>query len=224
MAALRRNRTMPTDAACSKFLYTIMKQLDLKSIDWNAVADELEITNGHAARMRYSRFKQQMEGIVPQARKPRTPKKKDTTDDAPKPKKRKREQQAQSQKEEASKDKTFPATGTQGTASEVKTEPTVKAESTAEPTAPIIKAEPVVKQEPREPSIADFPLAPPLPITPSLICAPTMQFPATEPATVAPQDLFLPSNVTQQAPEAQMTSMTLQPVKQEPIVKMEVDT
>lgn len=169
--------------------------------------------------MRYSRFKQQMEGYVPQARKPRTPKKKDATDDAPKPKKRKREQQSQSQKDEASKDKTSLATGTQDTASEVKTESTVK----AEPTAPIIKAEPVVKQEPREPSIADFPLAPPLPITPSLPCAPTWKFPAAEPATVAPQDLFLPSIVTQKAPEAQMTSITLHPVKEEPIVKIEVD-
>lgn len=30
------------------------------------------ITNGHAARMRYSRFKQQMEGIPPAPRKPRS--------------------------------------------------------------------------------------------------------------------------------------------------------
>lgn len=32
MASLGRNRTMPTDAAVAKFLYTIMKQLDLKSV------------------------------------------------------------------------------------------------------------------------------------------------------------------------------------------------
>jgi len=32
------------------------------------VADELDISNGHAARMRYSRFKQQMEGIGPLSR------------------------------------------------------------------------------------------------------------------------------------------------------------
>ena len=81
---------MPTDGAISKFLYVIMKQLDLKSvscssagtdghhtefpsqIDWQQVADQLDITNGHAARMRYSRFKQQMEGVPPAARKART--------------------------------------------------------------------------------------------------------------------------------------------------------
>ncbi|KAI9774809.1 MAG: hypothetical protein M1840_000025 [Geoglossum simile] len=81
---------MPTDAAHAKFLYTILKQLDLKSvhfprlsfssslhvlttllpiqIDWNLVASQLEITNGHAARMRFSRFKQHMEGVTPGSR------------------------------------------------------------------------------------------------------------------------------------------------------------
>lgn len=33
MASLRRNRTMPTDGAIAKFLYTILKQLDLKSVN-----------------------------------------------------------------------------------------------------------------------------------------------------------------------------------------------
>ncbi len=37
------------------------------------MAGNLDITNGHAARMRFSRFKQQMEGIQPPPRKPRTP-------------------------------------------------------------------------------------------------------------------------------------------------------
>ncbi len=59
---------MPTDGATAKFLYTILKQLDLKSIDWTTVAAALEITNGHAARMRFSRFKQAMEGVVPAPR------------------------------------------------------------------------------------------------------------------------------------------------------------
>lgn len=36
------------------------------------MASSLEITNGHAARMRWSRLKQQMEGSQPQAKKPRT--------------------------------------------------------------------------------------------------------------------------------------------------------
>ncbi|BDD55857.1 hypothetical protein MPDQ_004873 [Monascus purpureus] len=65
---IRRSKTMPTDGPTCKFLYTIMKQLDLKSIDWNLVASQLDISNGHAARMRYSRFRQQMqimEGITP---------------------------------------------------------------------------------------------------------------------------------------------------------------
>ncbi|MCJ1374583.1 hypothetical protein MMC20_005815 [Loxospora ochrophaea] len=62
---------MHTDGVTSKFLYTILKQLDLKAIDWNAVAAQLDITNGHAARMRFSRFKQQMEGVPPTPRRPR---------------------------------------------------------------------------------------------------------------------------------------------------------
>lgn len=35
------------------------------------MAGSLDITNGHAARMRFSRFKQQMEGVQPQVRKPK---------------------------------------------------------------------------------------------------------------------------------------------------------
>ncbi|GAB1211554.1 hypothetical protein ATERTT37_000677 [Aspergillus terreus] len=64
MSTVRRSKAMPTDGPTAKFLYTIIKQLDLKSIDWNLVASQLEISNGHAARMRYSRFRQQMEGIT----------------------------------------------------------------------------------------------------------------------------------------------------------------
>jgi hypothetical protein len=47
-----------------------------KQIDWNKVASDpvlqQEITNGHAARMRYSRFKKQIEGTAA-PRKPRNP-------------------------------------------------------------------------------------------------------------------------------------------------------
>ncbi|KAF7506606.1 hypothetical protein GJ744_011643 [Endocarpon pusillum] len=75
MASLRRNKTLSPDGQTAKFLYTIIKQLDLKAIDWNLVAGTLEITNGHAARMRYSRFKQHMEGAVTQPRAPRASKK-----------------------------------------------------------------------------------------------------------------------------------------------------
>ena len=35
------------------------------------MAADLDITNGHAARMRFSRFKQHMEGVPPTPRKPR---------------------------------------------------------------------------------------------------------------------------------------------------------
>lgn len=75
MASLRRNKTLSPDGQTAKFLYTIIKQLDLKAIDWNLVAGSLEITNGHAARMRYSRFKQHMEGATTQPRAPRAGKK-----------------------------------------------------------------------------------------------------------------------------------------------------
>lgn len=87
MATPRRNKIMSTEGQATKFLYTVLKQLDLKTvrphlrvsflrwkllltpmgifqIDWNLVATELDISNGHAARMRYSRFKQQMESTI----------------------------------------------------------------------------------------------------------------------------------------------------------------
>ncbi|KAL1984475.1 hypothetical protein VTN96DRAFT_9074 [Rasamsonia emersonii] len=75
MATLRRSKTMPADGQTAKFLYTILKQLDLKSVDWNLVASQLDISNGHAARMRFSRFRQHMEGIptVPRAQRPKKP-------------------------------------------------------------------------------------------------------------------------------------------------------
>ncbi len=57
--------------------YTIESDADTKppkiKIDWNKVAHDpilaQEITNGHAARMRYSRFRAQMLGLEPQRRK-----------------------------------------------------------------------------------------------------------------------------------------------------------
>jgi hypothetical protein len=71
MASLRRSKALSPDGQTARFLYTILKQLDLKAIDWNLVAEGLDITNGHAARMRFSRFKQHMEGIPTQPRNPR---------------------------------------------------------------------------------------------------------------------------------------------------------
>ena len=50
-------------------LETLGLRADSLQIDWNQVAEEQGITNGHAARMRYSRFKPQMEATYPTQRK-----------------------------------------------------------------------------------------------------------------------------------------------------------
>ncbi|KUM62729.1 hypothetical protein ACN42_g4386 [Penicillium freii] len=71
----QRNKVLETDTPTAKFLYTIIKQLDLKSVDWNRVASDVEVSNGHAARMRYSRFRQQMEGTTGASRPKRKSKK-----------------------------------------------------------------------------------------------------------------------------------------------------
>lgn len=56
----------------TRFLFAILQQKCLKDIDWNKVAHDpilaQDITNGHAARMRYSRFRASMLGIEPQKR------------------------------------------------------------------------------------------------------------------------------------------------------------
>ncbi|KAK7536533.1 hypothetical protein IWX49DRAFT_556405 [Phyllosticta citricarpa] len=62
---------MPTDKSNADMLYSIVKQLDLKYIDWKLIAEECKISNGHAARMRYHRFRQVMEKIQPCKRGPR---------------------------------------------------------------------------------------------------------------------------------------------------------
>ncbi|KAK5660849.1 hypothetical protein OQA88_12220 [Cercophora sp. LCS_1] len=60
------------DNAMTRFLFAILQQKCLKDIDWNKVAHDpilaQEITNGHAARMRYSRFKAVMLGTEPTRR------------------------------------------------------------------------------------------------------------------------------------------------------------
>ncbi|RAL12059.1 uncharacterized protein BO97DRAFT_424986 [Aspergillus homomorphus CBS 101889] len=68
MSVTKRGKALPVDADGSKFFYSILKQLDLRSVDWEAVAKSNGISNGHAARMRYSRFRQQIEGTVPTSR------------------------------------------------------------------------------------------------------------------------------------------------------------
>lgn len=75
MASPRKSKPFTPDAQSTRFLYLIIKQLDLKAVNWQEVADNIGIKNGHAARMRWSRFKQHAEGTPPQ---PKTPKPKKT--------------------------------------------------------------------------------------------------------------------------------------------------
>ncbi|KAH6645978.1 hypothetical protein BKA67DRAFT_540972 [Truncatella angustata] len=60
------------DNVMARFLFAILQQKNLKDIDWNKVACNpllaQEITNGHAARMRYSRFRSAMLNLEPQRR------------------------------------------------------------------------------------------------------------------------------------------------------------
>ncbi|KAH6610230.1 hypothetical protein Trco_000250 [Trichoderma cornu-damae] len=55
-----------SDSAIARLLFAILKQKDLRDIDWNQVAADPvlvePITNGHAARMRYSRFRATVNG------------------------------------------------------------------------------------------------------------------------------------------------------------------
>ncbi|MCJ1397947.1 hypothetical protein MMC11_001143 [Xylographa trunciseda] len=151
MASLRRSTVLPNDSATSRFLYTILKQLDHKSIDWNAVASDLEITNGHAARMRFSRFKQHMEGIPPTPRKPRS--------DARQHKKAKTEKNVKAEgkpaKAEKSSMKSEPMEQQHSGIFEdevnhgfsAKEEPLIKPDPFSEP-GPLVKPEPSVKPEP----------------------------------------------------------------------------
>ncbi|EXJ53863.1 hypothetical protein A1O7_09199 [Cladophialophora yegresii CBS 114405] len=78
MASPRRIKNFANDPQTPMFLYNILKQLDLRSINWSEVADSLGISNGHAARMRYSRMKSQFEGLSSQSKPPK-PKKENTS-------------------------------------------------------------------------------------------------------------------------------------------------
>ncbi|MCJ1244217.1 hypothetical protein MMC30_001415 [Trapelia coarctata] len=168
MASLRRSTAMPTDGATSRFLYTILKQLDHKSIDWNSVASDLDITNGHAARMRFSRFKQHMEGVPPTPRKPRSDAGRARKAKAEKTTKKEKDAKRKKEQEGLKSESTEMAQGVgglglssggfgqdnngfgqenggygQGSGGLVKPEPYVKPE-------PFIKPEPVVKAEPMD--------------------------------------------------------------------------
>ena len=97
MASVRRSKSLTPDGQTAKFLYSILKQLDLKAVDWTQVAEAIGITNGHAARMRYSRFKSQIEGAPAYAKKEKAKKSdcKDKFSDNYDYGKRKREEESQ---------------------------------------------------------------------------------------------------------------------------------
>src|SRR5436853_3647050 len=44
MASLRKSKALSPDGQTARFLYTILKQLDMKTVDWNLIADGLDIT------------------------------------------------------------------------------------------------------------------------------------------------------------------------------------
>lgn len=177
---------MPADGQTTKFLYTILKQLDLKSVripllplvrflfcgridvdmqqvDWNLVASQLEITNGHAARMRFSRFRQHIEGIPVNSRTPRTPR----------PKKPKAAEKPKSKK---------------AMLEEMRPQPP--------PTpTPVIKLEPFIKPEPGMEAMgypsgmSSIPMANTTAATSS--AQQVFYYPVHNPSTVAPSDLTL---------------------------------
>ncbi|CAJ2510975.1 Uu.00g066000.m01.CDS01 [Anthostomella pinea] len=101
------------DNAMTRFLFAILKQKNLKDIDWNKVAHDpilaQEITNGHAARMRYSRFRSAMLGLEPTRRNRVGPPKSRVTKSKKDPK-AKRDESVKSESAAGS-----PAPSTQGT-------------------------------------------------------------------------------------------------------------
>ncbi|KAF4971386.1 hypothetical protein FZEAL_9868 [Fusarium zealandicum] len=64
--------TPNSENAMARFLLAILNQKNLKDIDWNQVAADpvliQPITNGHAARMRFARFRATVNGNEPQKR------------------------------------------------------------------------------------------------------------------------------------------------------------
>ncbi|KAH7154987.1 hypothetical protein B0J13DRAFT_214275 [Dactylonectria estremocensis] len=64
--------TPNSENAMARFLLAILNQKNLKDIDWNQVAADpvlmQPITNGHAARMRFARFRTAVNGHEPQKR------------------------------------------------------------------------------------------------------------------------------------------------------------
>lgn len=61
-----RERTLPLSphGHTTRFLYLMLKQVDPKQINWQEVADGTGISKGSAAKLRYSRFKRQIESQI----------------------------------------------------------------------------------------------------------------------------------------------------------------
>ncbi|PGH33817.1 hypothetical protein GX50_03386 [[Emmonsia] crescens] len=160
MASLKRSKTMPADGQTAKFLYTILKQLDLKLIDWNLVASQLDISNGHAARMRFSRFRQHMEGVT-------------TTHRTPRPKKPKVDKARSKKQQQFSEPKPEPT---------VKTQQTVKQESDMEAQSANATFMPMEMKLTPAPSVQQ-----PYPVTTVAPADLALPFPASNPAVGFPK-------------------------------------
>ena len=115
------------------------------------MASDLEITNGHAARMRFSRFKQHMEGIPPTPRKPRSEShqhKKAKTEKSSKAVGKRAKAESSIAKSESMEQQ--PLANIEGDITNefnAKKEPFVKLDPFLEP-EPLIKPEPTIKPEP----------------------------------------------------------------------------
>ena len=158
----------------------------------------MDITNGHAARMRYSRFKAQMEGVAPAPRKARAA--------APRQKKAK--------PDKSDKKDRKPTEEHQGTVFKVEKEEDVDAMPGVEPTVKeehFVKPEPMIKAELA--GEEDGTWSPD-----DSVDAGVMQQMSLAPAALVDHDYlqpYLPANDTYQV------SPDLVAVKSEPVVKME---
>ncbi|KAF9877737.1 hypothetical protein CkaCkLH20_04872 [Colletotrichum karsti] len=118
-----------TDNQMTRFLFAILKQKNLKDIDWNAVAHDpilsQPITNGHAARMRYSRFRSAMLGIEPQKRNRAAVNKNRVTKSKKEPKPKK--------EEDSDNDRVKPEPGTTNSSSRTRSPVRVKQELNNQP-------------------------------------------------------------------------------------------
>ena len=158
----------------------------------------MDITNGHAARMRYSRFKQQMEGVAPTARKARST--------VPRQRKAKPDKPGKIEKKQAEEH--------QGTVFKVEKEEDVDEMPGVEPTVKeeyFVKPEPVIKAElGGEEDGTWSPDGSP--------DAGVMQQMHLEPAALADQTYLQPYSPME---ENRPISPELVAVKSEPVVKME---